>query len=155
MKKIVIILEIVIVLFTFTACRGKTPFSYPLTKWSGNGFELYINEQGYGFLSFETAEKTMVFDAEFVYGNILYIYKHRDSAEQTVELVWEYFPLGVNNENKCKFGTVNFKDESYSDMFSDRLYFTKQCDITSDDIEYVFFKVERDNKGNIVQPGTQ
>lgn len=153
MKKFFVLLVLVVLMsLTITACRGATPFSCPLTKWSGGGFELYINEQGTGYLSFETAKEILIFDAEFIYGTSLCIYKHRVSAEEPVELVWEYFPLGVNNENKCTFGTGIFMDEAYADIFPNRLVFRKRCDITSDDIEYVFYEVERDNQGNIVQP---
>ena len=152
MKKLFVLLVVVVVSLTFTACKGYTPFSCPLTKWSDGALELYVNEQGTGYLLFETAEETLIFDAEFVYGNKLCIYKHRVSAEQPVELVWEYFPLGINNQNKCTFGTANFKNEAYSDIFSDKLVFIKQCEITSDDIEYDFYEVERDKQGNIIQP---
>lgn len=141
MKKLFILFEIVIVLFILTACRGNVPLGYPLTKWTGGGFELYVNQQKNGYLVFENSEEMMVFDVEFLYGNVLYIYKHRETSEQTPELVWEYFPVGINNEHKCAFSTANFKDENFSNIFPERLVFKKDCDITSEDIKYEVFEV--------------
>ena len=156
MKKIFVVLEIVVVLITSTACnaKGDTPFSYPLTKWSGNGFELYVDEQGKGFLIFKTSKEAMVFDADFLFGHLLRIYKHRDAPDQTIELVWEYFSV-MSFKDRPAFSTAHFKDEAYSDIFPDKLVFRKQCDITSADIKYEFFEVEKDNLGEIVQPNSE
>jgi len=154
MKKLFVLLQVFMVLFTFVSCRGLTPFSYPLTKWQGGGFELYIGEyeyyndtldkvskNTYGIMLYKTSDETMVFDAEFVYGSLLCIYKHRDSAEQELELIVEYVPLGINNENKCEFGSRNLKNESYSKIFPESIVFRKQCDITPEDIKYDFVEI--------------
>lgn len=141
MKKLFILLQVVIMLCTFVACGGIPPFSQPLTKWQGDGFELYVNEQGNGHILYKASKEETVFDAEFIYGHLLCIYKHRDSAEQDLELVVQYFPDGINTESRYKFGSRDLNDQEYSNIFPETIVFEKQCDITTDDIKYDFIEI--------------
>lgn len=137
MKKTLILLEIIVILITFVACRGLSPFSYPSTKWSASGLDLYVDSQQQGYLTYESPEETMLFKAEFLYGNVLRVYKYSELDEQSLELVWEYFPVGINNKEKCTFSTSDFKDESYSDVFPEKLILERKSNITDEDIEEI------------------
>jgi len=155
MKKLFVLLQVFMVLFTFVSCRGLTPFSYPLTKWQGGGFELYIGEyeyyndtldkvskNTYGIMLYKTSDgEVMVFDAEELYGGSIYIYKHRDSAEQELELVASYHTAAFSSEERCEIHGRDLKEQAYAKIFPESIVFRKQCDITPEDIKYDFVEI--------------
>lgn len=124
------------------SCRGDIPFDYPLTKWECGDLKLYVKERGSGYFVCEYADQKIIFDADFPYGNELFIYKHRESAEQEVEIVATYHPVGmINNSKRSDFSLARLTDESYADVFTERICLRKVADITPDDFEYDFFDV--------------
>jgi len=155
MRKLFILLQVVVIILTLTACTGPHPFSYPLTKWQGSGFELYIGEyeyyndtldkvskNTYGIMLYKTSDgEVMVFDAEELYGGSIYIYKHRDSAEQELELVASYHTAAFSSEERCEIHGRDLKEQAYAKIFPESIVFRKQCDITPEDIKYDFIQI--------------
>jgi len=155
MKKLFVLLLVVVIILSLTGCKGVNPFSFPLTKWQGGGFELYIgeyeyyndtldevSENTYGIMLYKTSDgEVMVFDAEELYGGSIYIYKHRDSAEQELELVASYHTAAFSSEERCEIHGRDLKEQAYAKIFPESIVFRKQCDITPEDIKYDFVEI--------------
>ena len=143
MKKICFLLVAVIMSLTLCSCRGAVPFDYTITKWECDNFELYVKELGKGYFVYKDIDqKTTIFDADFQYSSVLYIYKHRESTDQEVEIIARYNPVGlINNSKRSDFSLSHITDKSYAEVFPERIRLRKVEDITLDDFEYEFFGV--------------
>lgn len=138
MKKVCLILSVIILILTFSSCKATgCPFSQPLTKWTTGVLELYVCENWYGyFLYKESDQKIVVFDAEFLPGGMLYIYKHREGEAEKIELVASYVLTAFSNEKRSKFNLQTLDDELYSAIFPKYLRFETAEKLTANDIEY-------------------